>query len=73
MFTVSLILTTYNSENNLPNTLNSIEMQDYPNIEVNIKDGGSGIPFFKDSIQSNVWTNKKISGWTLSYIRNNMV
>ena len=41
MLTVSLILTTFNSENNLPNTLNSIEMQDYPIIEVIIKDGGS--------------------------------
>ena len=38
---VSLILTTYNSEDNLKTTLNSIEMQDYPAIEVNIKDGGS--------------------------------
>lgn len=38
---VSLILTTYNSENNLKYTLDSIEMQDYENIEVVIKDGGS--------------------------------
>lgn len=38
---VSLILTTYNSEENLPTTLSSIESQDYPNIEVVIKDGGS--------------------------------
>lgn len=38
---VSLILTTYNSKDNLEKTLNSIEMQDYPNIEVVIKDGGS--------------------------------
>lgn len=41
MKTVSLILTTYNSEENLPRTLESIERQDYPRIEVNIKDGGS--------------------------------
>lgn len=38
---VSLILTTYNSEKYLPITLKSIEEQDYPNIEVIIKDGGS--------------------------------
>ncbi|MGL5260357.1 MAG: glycosyltransferase family 2 protein [Lachnospiraceae bacterium] len=38
---VSLILTTYNSEENLPKTLQSIEEQDYPNIEVVIKDGCS--------------------------------
>lgn len=41
MKTVSLILTTYNSEENLERTLESIEMQDYPSIEVAIKDGGS--------------------------------
>ena len=39
--TVSLILTTYNSAENLARTLGSIEQQDYPQIEVNIKDGGS--------------------------------
>ncbi|MBR3602246.1 MAG: glycosyltransferase [Lachnospiraceae bacterium] len=38
---VSLILTTYNSKDNLEKTLSSIEIQDYPNIEVVIKDGGS--------------------------------
>ena len=38
---ISLILTTYNSIANLKKTLHSIEMQDYPEIEVNIKDGGS--------------------------------
>ena len=38
---VSLILTTYNSAGNLARTLASIECQDYPDIEVNIKDGGS--------------------------------
>ena len=38
---VSLILTTYNCKENLKKTLRSIEEQDYPNIEVIIKDGGS--------------------------------
>ena len=38
---VSLILTTYNSAINLSKTLLSIENQDYSNIEVIIKDGGS--------------------------------
>lgn len=41
MKTVSLILTTYNSEDNLAKTLISIEKQDYPFIEILIKDGGS--------------------------------
>lgn len=36
---VSLILTTFNNEANLPKTLESIESQDYPSIEVVIKDG----------------------------------
>lgn len=38
---VSLILTTFNCADNLKKTLNSIEEQDYPDVEVNIKDGGS--------------------------------
>ncbi len=38
---VSIIITTYNSAENLRRTLNSIEMQDYPAIQVCIKDGGS--------------------------------
>lgn len=38
---VSLILTTYNSEEHLEQTLESIEKQDYPFIEILIKDGGS--------------------------------
>ena len=38
---VSLILTTFNNENRLPLTLDSIEKQDYEDIEVIIKDGGS--------------------------------
>lgn len=41
MRTVSLILTTYNSGDNLIRTLKSIEQQDYPQIEIDIKDGGS--------------------------------
>lgn len=41
MKTVSLVLTTYNSMDNLARTLESIEKQDYPAVEVNIKDGGS--------------------------------
>lgn len=41
MKTVSLILTTYNSAANLTRTLKSIEEQDYPRIEIIIKDGGS--------------------------------
>lgn len=38
---VSLILTTYNCKENLVKTLHSIEQQDYPDIEVVIKDGKS--------------------------------
>ena len=38
---VSLILTTFNSKDNLKATLASIDEQDYPNIEVVIKDGAS--------------------------------
>lgn len=38
---VSLILTTYNCKDNLIKTLESIEKQDYPNIQVIIKDGKS--------------------------------
>ncbi len=38
---VSLILTTYNCKNNLEKTLASIEGQDYPDLEIIIKDGGS--------------------------------
>ena len=51
MKTVSLVLTTYNSEENLTGTLESIESQDYPAIEVIIKDGGSideTIPMIKE-------------------------
>lgn len=38
---VSLILTTFNCGDNLIKTLDSIKKQDYPDIEVVIKDGGS--------------------------------
>lgn len=41
MLKVSLILTTYNSKDNLKKTLESIEKQNYQNVEVVIKDGGS--------------------------------
>lgn len=41
MFKVSLILTTFNSADHLERTLASIESQDYPGIEVIIKDGAS--------------------------------
>jgi len=41
MIKVSLILTTFNSKDNLKKTLESIEYQDYFNVEVVIKDGGS--------------------------------
>ena len=38
---VSLILTTYNSEEHIERTLASIEKQDCPFVEIIIKDGGS--------------------------------
>lgn len=38
---VSLVLTTYNCKDNLKKTLESIERQDYPNLEIVIKDGVS--------------------------------
>lgn len=38
---VSLILTSYNCEENIKRTLKSVELQDYPNIEVIIIDGFS--------------------------------
>lgn len=41
MNSVSLILTTFNCKENLKKTLASIESQDYPELEVVIKDGGS--------------------------------
>ena len=41
MYKVSLLLTTYNSAENLPVTLQSIQEQTYSPIEVVIADGGS--------------------------------
>lgn len=38
---VSLILTTYNCKENFQTTMESILTQDYPNIEIVVKDGGS--------------------------------
>ncbi len=38
---VSLILTTFNCKDHLKKTLESIEGQDYPDLEIVIKDGGS--------------------------------
>ena len=41
MWKVSLLVTTYNAKDNLPVTLENIEAQDYPDIEVLIVDGRS--------------------------------
>lgn len=41
MYTVSLLLTTYNSRKNLPMTFEGIQKQTYPRIQVIIVDGGS--------------------------------
>ena len=38
---ISLILTTYNSKENLLKTYKSIRQQDYPDIEIVVVDGGS--------------------------------
>ncbi len=69
MKTVSLILTAYNSASNLARTLQSIERQDYPQIEVNIKDGGSTddtlkiIKEYKDTSRNRVnWATGKDQG-----------
>ena len=66
---VSLILTTYNSKDNLKKTLDSIEMQDYPNIEVVIKDGKSTdgtVDVIKDYSKTSrfsvKWESKKDTG-----------
>ncbi len=66
---VSLLLTTYNSEAVLQKTLDSIEMQDYPDIEVCIADSCSEdgtldiIKKFKDSSKYTVvFDSKKDSG-----------
>ena len=69
MITVSLILTTYNNAGNLVRTLKSIEEQDYPYIEVIIKDGGSEDGTLKiikeyasDSYNKVVWTTEPDEG-----------
>ena len=69
MTKVSLILTTYNSKNNLEQTLESIETQDYDAIEVVIKDGGSTdgtVDVIKDyhekSKHSVIWESKPDTG-----------
>lgn len=66
---VSLILTTYNSDENLKKTLESIEQQDYSNIEVVIKDGGSTDQtldiikqYQKQSKNTVVWNSQKDCG-----------
>lgn len=66
---VSLILTTYNCKDNLVKTLESIEKQDYPNIEVVIKDGVSvdGTlevikQYQQESRHKVIWESKKDTG-----------
>lgn len=62
MTKVSLILTTYNSKDNLKETLESIEKQDYQEVEVVIKDGGS-IDGTIDIIQNYQEKSKYIVKW----------
>ena len=66
---VSLILTTFNCRENLMQTLQSIEMQDYKEIEVIIKDGASTDgtveiirEFAEKSKYSVKWQSEKDSG-----------
>lgn len=59
---VSLILTTFNSKDNLEKTLNSIDMQDYPNIEIVVKDGGS-----KDGTLDIIREYQKKCRWELKW------
>ena len=66
---VSLILTTYNCKDNLVKTLKSIEKQDYPNIEVVIKDGDSSDgtleiikKYQQESQHQVIWESKKDTG-----------
>lgn len=66
---VSLILTTYNCKENLVKTLESIEKQDYPDIEVVIKDGLSNDgtveiikKYQQESHNQVIWESKKDSG-----------
>lgn len=65
MQTVSLILTTYNSADNLQRTLESIEQQNYPAVEVNIKDGGS-----KDNTLNIIEDYAKNSRYKVNWISN---
>lgn len=66
---VSLILTTYNSERYLPSTLESIAAQDYANLEIIIKDGGSSDrtleiieKYCQDSHLDILWESSRDSG-----------
>ena len=65
MKTLSIVLTTFNNIENLQRTLNSIEMQDYPDIEVNIKDGGSSDGTL-DVIENYAKTSKYTVNWITS-------
>lgn len=61
---VSLILTTFNCKDNLKKTLESIDSQDYPDLEVVIKDGCSSdgtIEIIKEYEKSSRFTVKWIS------------
>lgn len=62
---VSLILTTYNCKDNLMKTLGSIDLQDYPNIEIIIKDGISSDGTL-DLIKEYAHTTKKHVKWDSS-------
>lgn len=69
MIKVSLILTTYNSAENLKKTLESIEKQDYEDIEIVIKDGLSTdgtLEIIKEYVAISkykiVWTSGKDRG-----------
>ena len=65
---VSLILTTYNCKNNLVQTLENIGKQDYPNIEIVIKDGMSSdgtlevIKEYQNRGLPIIWESKKDTG-----------
>ena len=68
---VSLLLTTYNSEAVLKKTLDSIEMQDYPDIEVCIADSCSVdktldiIKEYQTSSKYSVVYDSKPTVWTV--------
>ena len=65
MKTISLILTTYNSSANLACTLKSIEEQDYPHLEIIIKDGGSTDDTLK-IINEYASSSRNVVRWTSS-------